>query len=66
MYAEVMRRVAEFGEGQWDRVARSLPGRSAGDCQWQYRKLTAASRQTWSSEEDEKLLSLANQNIDVR
>ena len=58
--------MAQFQDSQWDRIARSIPGRSMGDCQWQYRKLTATSRQAWTNEEDEKLLSLASQNLDVR
>ena len=64
--AEVRRRVEEFADAQWERVARSIPGRSAGDCQWQSRKLAAASRQAWSSEDDQKLLTLAEQQTDVR
>ncbi len=56
----------EFADAQWERVARSIPGRSAGDCQWQSRKLAVASRQAWSSEEDQKLLTLAEQQTDVR
>jgi len=66
MPAEVRRRVEEFADAQWERVARSIPGRSAGDCQWQSRKLAVASRQAWSSEEDQKLLTLAEQQTDVR
>ena len=60
------RRSAEFGDGQWTKVAAGVAGRTADDCRSAWKRHLAAARGLWSTDESDKLSGIIQPDKNVR